>query len=123
LLNNSQALGIIGEELAGHFLVANGYKLLLKNYECFCGEIDIIAKDQGVLAFIEVKTRSSLDKGVPAEAVTFHKRKQIIKSAQFYLKRYGIKEPVCRFDVVSVMMLPGTDPEVEIIKDAFGLGD
>jgi len=119
----SHALGAIGEELAHHFLSERGYKVLLKNYECALGEIDFIAKEKGVLVFIEVKTRSSLAMGRPEESVTFHKRWQITKTAQYYLKRYGIRDAACRFDVVSVLIPPGQEPEIELIPDAFREGE
>lgn len=115
----TQALGLVGEELAAHYLAGEGYRILLKNFECVFGEIDLIAKERGVLVFIEVKTRSNQAMGHPAEAVTHHKRGQIIKSAQFYLKRYGIHGLECRFDVVSVMLPPGSEPSVELIRGAF----
>ncbi len=119
----SQTTGTIGEELAYHFLCRNGYKVLLRNYECALGEIDLVAKESGALVFIEVKTRSSEAMGSPAESVTFHKRNQIVKTAQYYLKRYGIKDVPCRFDVVSVLLPPGEEPVVELIKDAFQVGE
>ena len=112
-----------GEELAFHHLGRSGYKVLLRNYECALGEIDIIAKHQGVLVFIEVKTRSTTEMGCPAEAVTREKRRQIVKCAQYYLKRYGICDAACRFDVVSVLIPLGCAPEIEIIENAFGEGD
>ena len=119
----SQTTGIIGEELAAGFLSAKGYKILLKNYESPVGEIDLIAKEKGALVFIEVKTRSSEAMGSPAESVTFQKRQQIVKTAQYYLKRYGIKDVPCRFDVVSVLLPPGETPVIEVIKDAFQVGE
>ncbi|OGW83628.1 MAG: YraN family protein [Omnitrophica bacterium RIFCSPHIGHO2_02_FULL_51_18] len=115
----SQTLGIVGEELAGQFLSAQGYKILLKNYECALGEIDLIAKENGCLVFVEVKTRRSLAMGLPAESVTFQKRHQIVKTAEYYVKRYGIKNVPCRFDVVSVLIESGGNPQIEIIKGAF----
>ena len=119
----SQTLGIVGEELAGHFLSAKGYKILLKNYECALGEIDLIAKESGCLVFIEVKTRRSLAMGSPAESVTFQKRHQIVKVAEYYVKRYGIKNVPCRFDVVAVLMPVDNKPEIEVIKNAFLVGE
>ena len=116
-------MGVVGEELASHFLSAKGYKILLKNYECAIGEIDLIAKESGYLVFIEVKTRRSLAMGLPAESVTFQKRHQIVKTAEYYVKRYGIKDVPCRFDVVSVLMLADNQPEIEIIKGAFEVGE
>ena len=119
----SQTLGILGEELAGHYLARLGYKILLKNYENSLGEIDLVAKERGALVFIEVKTRSSLSMGSPLESVTFHKRAQIVKCAQYYMKRYGIKDVPCRFDVVSVFIPPGGEPRIEVIENAFCEGE
>ena len=118
----SQTLGILGEELAFHYLSKIGYKILLKNYECNLGEIDLIAKQNGMLVFIEVKTRRSDAMGLPQESVTFQKRRQIVKTAQYYLKRYGIHNAPCRFDVVSIRMLSPT-PQIDLICDAFGEGE
>ena len=119
----SQTLGVIGEELAYHFLSAKGYKILLKNYECALGEIDLVAKEKGVLVFIEVKTRRSEAFGSPLDSITRQKRHQIVKTAQYYLKRYGIKNVACRFDVVSILILRDQEPAIEVIQNAFQEGD
>ncbi len=119
----SQTLGIIGEELAYHYLAKKGYKILLRNYESPLGEIDLIAKEKGTLVFVEVKTRRSLLMGLPLESVTFHKRTQIVKTAQYYMKRYGIKNLPCRFDAVSIVLLPNQEPEIQVIQDAFSEGE
>ena len=116
----SQTLGTLGEELAFHYLRRKGYKILLRNYESPLGEIDLIAKEKGALVFIEVKTRSSDAMGPPAESVTHFKRRQIVKSAQYYVKRYGIHRVPCRFDVVSVRMPKDGEPALEILENAFG---
>ena|SRR3989338_7860998 len=119
----SQTLGIIGEELAYHFLSRKGYKILLKNYECALGEIDLIAKERGMLVFIEVKTRRSEAFGSPLDSITHQKRHQIVKTAQYYLKRYGIKDVACRFDAVSVLILQDKEPVIEVIQNAFQEGE
>ena len=119
----SRALGIIGEELAYYYLIKKGYKILLRNYESPLGEIDLIAKEKGALVFIEVKTRSSLLMGLPLESITFHKRTQIVKTAQHYMKRYGIKDVPCRFDAVSIVLKHGQEPDIEVIQDAFREGE
>ncbi len=118
--NSRQTLGILGEELAYHELKGRGYKILLRNYECLLGEVDLIAKEKGFLVFIEVKTRSSLEMGHPAEAVNREKRRQILRVAKYYLKRYGIKDVACRFDVVSVLLPHNGSPALEVIPGAFG---
>ena len=119
----SQTLGLLGEELASHYLARRGYKILLRNYENSLGEIDLIAKERGTLVFIEVKTRSSLSMGSPLESITFHKRAQIVKSAKYYMKRYGIKDVPCRFDVVSILILPSEEPQIDLIENAFYEGE
>jgi len=115
-----QALGVLGEELAFHELRRRGYKVLLRNYECMLGEIDLVAKHEGFLVFVEVRTRSSLEKGTPAESVTPEKQKQIIKVAKYYLNRYGIQDVPCRFDVAGVLIPPHEEPVIEVIASAFG---
>ena len=119
----SQTLGAIGEELAYHFLSRKGYKILLKNYECVLGEIDLIAKEKGAIVFIEVKTRRSEAFGSPLDSITHQKRRQIVKTARYYLKRYGIKDVACRFDAVSILILPDQAPIIEVIQDAFREGE
>lgn len=114
-------LGAVGEELAVRFLQAQGYQLLVRNYTCGLGEIDLVARDGGYLVFVEVKTRRSDLKGLPAEAVTPRKRRQVIKTAKAYLQaRVAVGEADCRFDVVSVLLRHGEEPVVEVIRDAFG---
>ena len=117
-----QALGVLGEELAYHELRRRGYKVLLRNYECVLGEIDMIAKHQGFLVFVEVRTRSTEEMGTPAESVTPEKRRKIVKVAKYYLNRYGIQNVPCRFDVAGVLLLPNREPEIELIESAFGDG-
>ena len=121
--NPSQTLGILGEELAFQYLKKRGYKILLRNYESPMGEIDLIAKEKGALVFIEVKTRSSDAMGLPSESVTAFKRHQIVKSAQYYVKRYGVHDVPCRFDVVSVLLPKEGEASVDIIENAFGEGE
>ena len=83
------------------------------------GEIDIIAQDKDTLCFIEVKTRSSTCCGLPQEAVSARKQRQITKAALTYLKAKRLFDARARFDVVAVL---GTDaPRIEVIKGAFEL--
>ena len=110
-------LGEKGEKLAVKFLKKKGYKVIKQNYKTRIGEIDIIAKDRETLAFIEVKTRESIEYGLPFEAVNRAKKKKIANVALLYLKK--VKEiPPCRFDIVSIYYEQGK-PKFELIKDAF----
>ena len=76
------ALGISGENLACHELARQGYAILATRYRTRVGEIDIIARDGETLVFVEVKTRSSEDFGVPAEAVTWRKQRRIVTDGE-----------------------------------------
>jgi len=102
------------------FLKKNGYKIIERNYRCKLGEIDIIAQDNRVLAFIEVKARRTDDFGGPKWAVTPRKQRKISMVALNYLKETEQMGKNARFDVVAIRMLPEA-PDVEIIKNAFEL--
>lgn len=110
-----------GEELAAEFLISQGYQVVTRNFRAPCGEIDIIAKDKGTLVFVEVKARSSLGYGLPAEAVTYRKQRQIAKAALVFLGQAGAMNRPARFDVVSVVLASGGPPRIELIKNAFDL--
>ena len=83
---NNQKLGIIGENAACEFLEAKGYMVSERNYRCSAGEIDIIAHKNSRICFIEVKTRRGNNYGRPCEAVNKKKRKNMINTAQYYIK-------------------------------------
>ena len=119
--DDRKALGQLGEDLAAEALGRRGYRILARNFRCRHGEMDIIASHNGVLVFIEVKTRRSSGYGSPAEAVTFAKQRRMAKIAQFYLSQGRHADRDCRFDVVSVLLQPGHAAEVEIISAAFEL--
>ena len=112
--------GESGESIAVKFLKKNGYKIIERNYRCKLGEIDIIAQDSRVLAFIEVKARRTDEFGGPKWAITPRKQRKISMVALNYLKETEQMGKNARFDVVAIRMLPEA-PDVEIIKNAFEL--
>ncbi len=111
------SLGKKGEELAEGYLRKQGYKIIEQNYKTPFGEIDIIARHNDALVFIEVKTRESIEFGLPFESVTRSKRRKITNVALSYLKRFQDLPP-CRFDVLSICY-KDRKPEFELIRDAF----
>lgn len=121
MLNNRQVLGQRGEKIAIEALRRNGYVILTRNYRCRHGEIDIIAKKHDVLVFVEVKTRTGGGYGHPASSVTYHKQRQISKSAQYYLADHNLFDTPARFDVISIVIDPVQGPLIEIIPNAFDL--
>lgn len=113
-------LGKRGEALAADFLKNNGYRILFKNYRSKLGEIDIIAKDKDVLCFVEVKTRCSDDYGIPQEAISESKKKQISRLAVSFLKGNSLLGSKARFDVISIIY-SRAKPKFDLIKNAFDL--
>lgn len=112
------ALGDRGENLAARELRNKGYKIIVRNFRCPMGEVDIIARDGKTLVFVEVKTRG-YDEPTPEEQVNEHKMHQLTKCAKFYLGRYGQPQPPARFDVVAIVWPTGKTPTLRHIENAF----
>ena len=109
-----------GEALAGKILKKKGYKILKRNYVSKYGEIDIVAYDNGIICFVEVKTRQSENYGPPELAVTKEKRKRIVRTALNYLMINNIEDTDCRFDVVSILYKEDVNkPDIELLESAF----
>ena len=77
-MNQKQVEGKIGEDAAAYYLHREGYKIICRNFRCIQGEIDIIAKDEKNLVFVEVKTRTSTNYGEAREAVRRRQEKTYI---------------------------------------------
>jgi len=108
--------GWAGEKLAADHLRQKGYAILETNYRTPAGEVDIIARDGDYTVFVEVKSRRHLDYGYPREAVGPQKQRRIKKVALYYMA--GQKTEInCRFDVVEVLEMDGT--EITHIENAF----
>jgi putative endonuclease len=91
--------GAAAEALAARFLAERGLTIVDRNYRCRGGEIDIIARDGGMLVFVEVRMRRSRAFGGAAESITARKRRRLRLAAQHYLTR-SRSEPPCRFDAI-----------------------
>ncbi len=109
----NKRLGKRGERLACRYLRKGGYKILERNYKNPFGEIDIIAKREDTVAFIEVKTRLSENYGAPSEAVDKTRRFRYIKGAQYYFYNREIDCTV-RFDIIEILR-----GELNHIENAF----
>lgn len=110
-------LGKSGENKACDYLRKEGYTILHRNWIYDRHEIDIIARNNDYIIFVEVKTRTSARWGNPEEAVSKSKIRRIVEAADFYLKENEIDIDV-RFDVIS-MVWNGTDFKIDHIDDAF----
>jgi putative endonuclease len=87
--NQSQKIGVIGEEIAVNYLKKKGYQILARNFKTKWGELDIAASHNKTIVFVEVKTLkyNPLKEPVfsPEDEITFHKANQLRKMAQIYL--------------------------------------
>ena len=110
---HNQKLGKNGEKEACSYLKKNGWKILEKNYKTPFGEIDIIAKKDDTVAFIEVKTRLSDIFGLPSEAVTNVRKQRYIRGANYYFTGKIINCTV-RFDIIEVFQ-----NQINHIENAF----
>ncbi|MBW2646555.1 MAG: YraN family protein [Deltaproteobacteria bacterium] len=119
MTDQRRSLGKRGEDLAVSYLKKNGYKIIEQNYRSKLGEIDIIAREDGTLAFIEVKTRYTNRFGGPKGAITQKKKRKVSMVALEYLKKTKQMGHKARFDVVAIHI--GPDPIIELIKNAFSL--
>ena len=100
--------GISAESKAALYLVARGYRILARRFRTPAGEIDIVARRRGVLAFVEVKARASFDEA--AEAVTGRQQRRIVDAAQYWLAaRPQDGTGDIRFDAIFVV--PGKLPK------------
>lgn len=120
-------LGKLGEELAVEFLQKNGYEIVEKNWTFQKAEIDIIAQKENTLAVIEVKTRSSLDFGLPQDFVKPKKIQLLVKAINEYVISKDLDLDV-RFDIIAItasnttslqIQKDGKSFEIEHLIDAF----
>jgi len=117
-----QALGQAGEAAARRALEARGYRILAARYRTRFGEIDLVARVDDVIVFVEVKARRSRRFGDPAMAVTAQKQQRLVAIASDYLARHRLHRAPARFDVVAITMHPAGRPFVEVFVDAFRPG-
>lgn len=104
-IDGRRQTGQLGEQLACRLLEESGYAILERNWRCRTGELDIVAEQEGVLIFIEVRTRKSVNRfGTPAESVERRKQSRIRQIARVYMTMNSFHEKPVRFDVITVML-------------------
>ncbi len=116
--------GRMAEDYVAKYLSQRGCEILARNYTIRGGEIDLIVRDGGCVAFVEVKARGSSSLYAPREAVTKTKRMRLIRTAEEYLKRER-PNGMPRFDVVELILRPGeefTVLQMHYLKNAFDAG-
>ncbi|MEK8130270.1 YraN family protein [Paenibacillus filicis] len=114
--------GARGEAEAAAYLQKQGMSIIARNWSCRTGEIDLVAEEEGILVFVEVRTRNlNATYGTPQESVNARKQWKMIETARVYIHRHGRHESQIRFDVVSIRMASdGELTELTHIRNALG---
>lgn len=110
--------GADGEAIAAAFLRARGYTIVVRNFRCAAGELDLVALDQRTIVFTEVRTRRGRAQGSALESITIAKQRQVARVAAAYLARHRLHAHPVRFDVVAVEVR-GWTVAVAHVVDAF----
>lgn len=116
-----QSVGLRAENAAAEYLRAQGAHILLRNFRCRCGELDIVAQlGASELAIVEVRTRSSNTYGGAAASIDARKRQRLVRAASLLLQqRRDLARLRARFDVIVVGNPCSDAPRIEWIKHAF----
>jgi len=104
------------------YLRARGWEVLDHRFRMGRLEVDLVVRRGRLVAFVEVKTRSGAGFGTPAEAVTWSKRREIVRVARAWMDRYGHAGDVYRFDVIGILGSETGAARVQHIEDAFRPG-
>ena len=111
--------GAAAEALAALYLEAQGLVIVARNLRCNAGELDVVCLDDDMLVIVEVRQRRRADYGGALASVTWHKRRKLIRTTQFYWQRQpDWQHRIVRFDVLALQGPPGAQ-EIVWIKDAF----
>jgi putative endonuclease len=115
-----QTLGRIGEQVAARWLRRHGWRVLAQRFRNGHRDLDLVVEREGTIAFVEVKTRRGTAFGDPIEAVSWRKRRELIRSAKVWCDRFGSPAAAYRFDVVGVILV-GRDARIRHVENAFSL--
>jgi len=96
--------GELGERIAARWLERHGYAVLARRWRSGHRDVDLIAEREGVVAFVEVKTRAAMEFGDPVEAVHAKKQQSLVRSAREWLARDANGAREYRFDVIGVLL-------------------
>lgn len=117
--DESYNIGKSGEDMAVQYLLDKGYSIIKRNFRVPRGEIDIIAKDNGILVFVEVKNYSYKNFYLPMYSITERKKRMIRRTAEEYLYRNDVMNNDCRFDFVFIYTDKKGEQVIELIQNAF----
>jgi putative endonuclease len=112
--------GARSERAAGRFLRRLGYRILLHNYACPGGELDIVALDGRTIVFAEVRSTASSNPELPMQSIDERKQRRMTHAAVHFVQRHQLRDPYCRFDILIVCWPPQQrDPTIHHVANAF----
>ena len=115
-MKHNQRIGKWGEEIAADYLTQKGYEIVARNARNPYGEIDIVAKQNDTIIFVEVKTRTSNTMGLPEASITPRKRQHMIACAEHYAAAHETNH--WQIDVISIVGKPETEPVITYFENA-----
>jgi putative endonuclease len=113
------SLGKRSEDIAASFLRNRHFSILQRNFSCCLGELDIIAKDNGIIVFIEVRSSRGSFLHNPIDSITISKIRRIKLLSQIWLNRNNAHDSCIRFDIIGISHKQKNKAIIEYIKDAF----
>jgi putative endonuclease len=121
-----QTVGLMGERIAARWLARRGWTIVAHRFRSGHRDLDLVARRERLVAFVEVKARRGLGFGDPVEAVRWRKQRELVRSANAWIDRHGQPGDAYRFDVVGVLLPPavtaggaGLRVRVRHVADAF----
>lgn len=115
---DTNKIGIKGEKFAVKYLKKNKYKILLRNFSCHLGEIDIIARNDKYIVFVEVKTRNETSMILPRASVDYKKQENITSTANYFMRKYKT-DLTTRFDIAEVIYDSKGKMKINYLENAF----
>jgi len=114
-----KVLGRKGEKLAERFLRRKGHRVRARNYSCAYGEIDLITQHKDTIVFVEVRSLSTDQYGLPWDVLKREKKERILRAARNYLYKYRLSKKPFRFDFIQMIIGKDDPPRIEHIENAF----
>ncbi len=117
-MSKHSKIGIKGEQIAADFLQKKGYNILFRNWRTGQKEVDIVAFKEGMVIFVEVKTRSGQFLGYPEESVNHKKQQNLRLAASAFLDAFPNYKNL-RFDIVGILISGDVAKEIVHFEEAF----
>ena len=117
-MRTNNEVGKYGEDLVAQILERAGWQVVVRNWRCEDGELDLVGWDGAALVGVEVKTRRGSGFGAPAEAVTPAKAARLRRLLMRWMRDHDVHARDVRIDVVGVLIPPGGQPTIEHIRSA-----